>query len=550
MSAVFLLAIKVHEELLTKYIPFVLITNQEQRTQMEHYTKIPFALDADRTVQTHCSQVLLKDDRVYKLKKKIKFPFLDYSTLELRREFCLEEVKLNRRFSPDIYLGVCDVRESNGQLVFGETTDNPPECSEDIVDFAVVMKLIPDGQWLSDKVKAGEFKPEQILGLMKRLVETYKAEGATEEVKNNGRPESLRFNTVANIAECEQFVGQCLSRESWQRLDAFLRGWFEENHEEFNQRVESDRIRDGHGDLKPTNIAFEGDTPLITYCIEFNPLFRRLDTLCEAAFLATGLESLGAFGLAQDIFRAYRETAEDMFPDILRRYYQCHLSCVMGKVTSLQLLDPNIDPERKASVTALAKHYFALADFHVREPHTVAIGGIMGCGKSTIGDELEKLIGWPHYNSDVVRKQVFGIDPEAKLPVEAYSQEMSAKVYDHLISAAGMLERGGFFDAQWPKHGTRKMLKEVIEAKGGTLLFVHCDAPDDVVKARMDERAKGESVSDATSDLLEKARANFESITDAEGLRVVEIDTTKPAVENAKQVLKALLGPDFNPDLA
>ncbi|MHC4841384.1 MAG: bifunctional aminoglycoside phosphotransferase/ATP-binding protein [Planctomycetota bacterium] len=515
-----------------------------------HYTEKPFAIDADNTVQTHCSLVLLKDDKVFKLKKNIKFPFLDYSTLELRRQFCLEEVKLNRRFSPAIYLGVCDVREQDGKLVFGEVSDNPPECSDEIVDFAVVMKRIPDGQWLSDKVAANELETDQIVGLMKRLVETYNREGATDEIKDNGRPESLKFNTVANIAECEQFVGQCLSREAWERLDAFLRGWFEENHELFDQRVDSDRIRDGHGDLKPTNVAFEGDTPLITDCIEFNPLFRRLDTLCEICFLATGLESLGAFGLAQNTLRAYREIAEDMYPDMLRRYYQCHLACVMGKVTSLQLLDPNIDDEHKQSAIALAKHYFALADFHVREPHAVAISGIMGCGKSTVADELEKLTGWPHYNSDVVRKQVFGIDPLEKLPPQAYTDEVSAKVYDHLISASGMLERGGFMDAQWPRHGTRKMLKETMAAKNGQLLFVHCDAPDDVVKARMDERAKGESVSDATSDLLESARDGYEPISDDEGLRVIEIDTTKSADENARLVLKELLGPEFNPSLA
>ncbi|MDC1142519.1 AAA family ATPase [Planctomycetota bacterium] len=515
-----------------------------------HYTNTPFALEADKTVQTHCSLVLLKGEQVYKLKKNIKFPFLDYSTLELRRKFCLEEVKLNRRFSPDIYLGVCDVREKDGKLIFGETTDTPPECSDDIVDFAVVMKRIPEGQWLSDKVASGELKTEQIVSLMKRLAETYKREGATEEVKDNGRPDSLRFNTVANIAECEQFVDHCLSRETWVKLDAFLRGWFEDNHEMFNERVEHDRIRDGHGDLKPTNIAFDGDTPLITDCIEFNPLFRRLDTLCEASFLATGLESLGAFGMSQNVLRAYRQIAEDMYPDILRRYYQCHLSCVMGKVTSLQLLDPNIDAERKKTVTALARHYFALADFHVREPHAVAISGIMGCGKSTIAAELELLTGWPHFNSDVARKQAFGIDPLEKLPAEAYSEVTSAKVYDHLISASGMLERGGFMDAQWGKREARQRLKENVAAHDGKLLFVHCNAPDDVVKARMDERAKGESVSDATSDLLDSARESFEPITEDEGLNAIELDTTKPADENARIVLKALLGPDFNPSLA
>lgn len=347
-----------------------------------HHTGLPFDLPVEREIQTHANLVLLTSDRAYKLKKPVKFPFLDYSTLPLRRQMILNELHLNRRFAPDIYLGVAEIREHDGKLAVGELRDDLPEPAPGVLDYCVIMRRIPDQAWLPALMREGLLDEQHIIALMRALVQAYNAEPATDEVRAAGLPSSLRHNTVANIAECEPFVPECLARERWQRLDALLRGWFLANTGVFEARVAQDRIRDGHGDLKPTNIAFVDSRPIITDCIEFNPLFRRLDTLCEVAFLATGLESLGAFEMAAHVFRAYREVARDNYPETLRRYYQAHLACVMGKVTALQLNEPEVPAEQKQRAREQAARYFELADFHAREPHVIVVLGIMGSARA------------------------------------------------------------------------------------------------------------------------------------------------------------------------
>ena len=507
-----------------------------------HFTDLPFDLPVDREIQTHANLVLLTGERGYKLKKPVKFPFLDYSTLALRREMILNELHLNRKFAPGTYLGVCEVRKRDSKLIVGDLAEDlPTDPDEDVIDYCVVMKRVPDDAWLPVKLASGELQEQQIIALMQHLVQALRESPSDEETRANGLPENLRHNCVANIAECEQFVPECLSIERWQRLDALLRGWFEANHNVFEARVADDRIRDGHGDLKPGNIAFVGSEPIITDCIEFNPLFRRLDTLAETAFLATGLESLGAFDFAAHVFEAYRKQADDEYPEPLRRYYQAHLACVMAKVTALQLLEPEVPIKQKQSARKQASEYFALADFHAREPHVVVVMGIMGCGKSTVAKAIGDHFGWPVVNSDVVRKELMGVAPNDRLPQEAYTFEVSERVYQKLYEAVGEAGAGVVLDAQFGMAIGREAIVEAAHKAGGHAVFIHCDAPDDVVRERMNKRELDPSrVSDATADLLGEARRKFEAPGAEEGLEVIPFDTTGEVTSVVEALLEEL----------
>ena len=501
-----------------------------------HFSGLPFA-NAERVIQTHANIVVLLGDKAYKLKKPVKFPFLDYSTLELRKHFVSEEVRLNRRFSPEIYLGVCEVFEQSGALHFGTAPAGK------VIDHALFMKRIPDETWLPALIAAGKVPERGIHALIQRLVDAFNTEKPTPEVEDAGLPRNLAKNTVANIAECERYVGRCLTREQFKRLDDLLHRWFENHPHEFMPRVRQGRIRDGHGDLKPGNIAFIDGKPVITDCIEFGTQFRYLDTLAEMAFLATGLESLGQFALAQQVFEHYRVAAKDEFTQELRRYYQCHFACVMAKVTALQLDEPEVPAEAKERARKLASQYFALADFHAREPHVIAVAGIMGCGKSTLAAELSRRLGWTHHSSDVVRKTLWSVEPTARLPKEAYSFEMTQRTYLSLLDVKGKeIAAGRIIDAQFGRQVERELFLRTMRDLGAKPVIVLCDAPDDVVRERMRKREQDPSrVSDATADLLEQARRNFEPITEAEGLSVIRIDTREPVEASADKVMARLL---------
>lgn len=503
-----------------------------------HHSNLPFAIKPDRVIRTHANIVLLVGELAYKLKKPVKYPFLDYSTLALRRRFVQAEFDLNHRFAPDIYLGVCEVREVDGRLVFGPAMKSLPDG--DAIDYAVVMRRIPEDAWLPSHIRHGR-SDAQLQALMRLLADTWAAHPADDETRAAGLPENLRLNTVANIAECERFVPLCLSRQRWQRLDGLLRGWFEANHDLLRARVSQDRIRDGHGDLKPSNIAFVDGRPVVTDCIEFNPQFRRLDTLAEAAFLATGLEQLGHFDYAARVFAAYKAATGDDYPQALRRYYQAHLACVMGKVTALQLDDPEIGAQQRESAILAARQHFALADFHAREPHVIVVAGIMGCGKSTVAGAIGAHFGWPVANSDLVRKQLMGVQAAERLPAQAYTDEMAARVYEELFKAARQAQTGVVLDAQFPSRAMRAGVVNAAVQAGGVATLVLCDAPDEVVRQRLRTRALDPSrVSDATEDLLAMARERFEPVGD-EGMRVLHFETTRPAEEAVKLLRDHLL---------
>jgi aminoglycoside phosphotransferase family enzyme/predicted kinase len=507
-----------------------------------HHTGLPFA-NAERVIQTHANIVVLIGDRAYKLKKPVKFPFLDYSTIELRKHFVSEEVRLNRRFSPEIYLGTCEVFQRDGALHFGELGGAPLASA---TDHALCMKRIPDNAWLPALINAGKVPETGIHALVERLVSAFSKEKPTAEVEAAGLPKNLAKNTVANIAECERYVGHCLSRDQFKRLDRVLRVGFSQLEAQFEQRVKHVRIRDGHGDLKPGNIAFIDGKPVITDCIEFGTQWRYLDTLAEMAFLATGLESLGQFALAQQVFGHYRVAAKDDFPAPLRRYYQCHFASVMAKVTALQLDAPEVPKDAKERARKLASQYFALADFHAREPHLLAVAGIMGCGKSTLAAELARRLGWPHHSSDVKRKQLAGAAPNARLPQSAYSTAKTREVYAALETEAVSAKDAGIgiiLDAQFGKREERAAMAASVAPAQGTFTLALCDAPDEVVRERMHRRERDPSrVSDATADLLDKARANFEALTEGEGLNMIRVDTREPVEASADKVIAQLLG--------
>ena len=516
-------------------------------SQSPHFTGLPFA-NAERVIQTHANIVVLKGDRAYKLKKPVKFPFLDYSTLEMRRHFVSEEVRLNRRFSPEIYLDTCEVFEQAGELYFSQPGTKP---GVSVVDYALIMRRIPEPAWLPAQINAGTVPQRGLHSLTQRIVDAVYAQAPTQEVQAAGLPENIARNTVANIAECERFVGRCLTREQFTRLDRLLRAWFSQNPAMFLQRVKEGRIRDGHGDLKPGNIAFVDNQPVITDCIEFGTQWRYLDTLAEIAFLATGLESMGQFPLAREIFGHYQTAARDDFPAPLRRYYQAHFACVMGKVTALQLDEPEVPVEIKARARVLAAHYFTLADFHAREPHLICVAGIMGCGKSTLATQLSERLGWPRYSSDECRKELAGVRPEVRLPQSAYTPNMDKLVQEALRAKALKAMAAGsgvIVEAQFPRQGERAAMVATVEALKGPALFVLCDAPDEVVRARMARREQESNrVSDATADLLDQARQRFEPITDSERLNLIRVDTRDPVGEIADQVLRSLLGASFSP---
>ncbi len=305
-------------------------------------------------VQTHTSWVLLLRDVVYKIKKPVNFGFLDYSTLEKRKENCEREVRLNRRLCPWVYLGVVPVSERGGKWVLEDDTN--------VVEFAVKMRRIPEGSLLSERLERST--PGDLEKVARVVAEFHLGAERADEF---GRPEVMKFNTDENFAQTEEFVNITLSPEDFEFIRERTNRFYEAYEDLFFKRMREGRIRDGHGDIRLEHVAFLREGVCIFDCIEFNERFRCGDVLNDMCFLSMELD----FSKRPDLRKAYEETylrlTGDPEAEIFLPFFKCYRAYVRGKVTSFLLKDPHVPEEDKERAREKARRLFKLARGYAQE---------------------------------------------------------------------------------------------------------------------------------------------------------------------------------------
>ena len=308
-------------------------------------------------IETHISLLFLTGNHVYKVKKPVDFGFLDFTSLEKRKLFCEEEVRLNRRPSPDIYLGVVRItREGNRILLDGKG---------EWVECAVKMKQIPE-EFLMDKLlERRKVTPRMIEAVSERLAKFYFRAETNDLIKSFGEPKRVKQDTDENFEQTEKYIDLAIPREVYEEVKRRTNEFFETKKEVFRQRIASDRIRDCHGDLRLEHI-FWRDGISIFDCIEFNERFRYTDVAADIAFLAMDLDYHGRQDLSQHLTRAFiGESGDHALMEVLD-FYKCYRAYVRGKVESFRLDDPNIPKGQKAEALKRAQNYFGLAHDYAR----------------------------------------------------------------------------------------------------------------------------------------------------------------------------------------
>jgi len=307
---------------------------------------------AIKLIETHISLVFLTGDYVYKVKKPVNFGFLDFTSLDKRKFFCEQEVKLNRRLSPAIYLGVVRItREGNRIQLDGKGEP---------VEYAVKMKQIPE-EFLMDKLlEKKQVTPKMIEAISEKLVKFYFAAETNDLVKSFAKPKRLKQDTDENFEQTEKYVDVTIPRGVYEEVKNKTNEFFRTKWKIFHQRIFSDRIRDCHGDLRLEHI-FWGDEISIFDCIEFNERFRYTDVAADIAFLAMDLDYHGREDLSEHLIRAYvGESGDHELMEVLD-FYKCYRAYVRGKVESFRLDDFHIPEEEKREALKRAQKYFALA---------------------------------------------------------------------------------------------------------------------------------------------------------------------------------------------
>ena len=476
-------------------------------------------------IQTHVSWLFLTDTHVFKLKKPVNFGFLDFSTLELRHFYCQEELRLNRRLCPDIYEQVIPLLATDaGASFIGEGA---------VIDYAVMMKRLPADRMLDVLVDSSAISAEEIRIVALEICKFHSNASTSAHISEFGSLEQIQSNWQENFEQTHQFRDSTLPLFVSEYICTYIEIFTDSHRSLFNERIEYGFIRDCDGDIHLGNICLLNTTAYIFDCIEFNERYRFSDTAADLAFLLMDLDYHRRPDLADAALTTYLTVSGDTNLPRLITFYKVYRAFVRGKVESLRLIDTGLSVDEHATAKKRAIRYFRLAlGYCMRSrlsPTLFITCGTMGSGKSTLADQLAFELGIASFNSDTVRKQLAGIQPDT--PVHdsfgegLYSKEMNHCTYRQLEILADTELASGHsvvIDAGFGDRNERTEFKQLAATHHAqfVILYVKCDFEEQ--QRRLFERSsRGDSTSDGRVELLNQQNDLFQNPDDSEGAIIV-----------------------------
>ncbi len=559
-------------------------------SNLSSYALHPSASGPVTIVETHISIVALVGDLVFKAKKPRKLPFLDFSTRELRRAVCLEEVRLNRRLCPHVYLGTAALRrERDGALRFS-AIDAP--TSLDDFECAVVMRRLPQERMLDRLLADGAVTRDQIEQLARSIARFHARAERGESTRRHGDPSHLMALAAANFDELagiqasshhpnspataseHEHDSASMQRASLDTSspagnaattapfaprqlllalrDAQWRG-FLRIESALRSRAERGFVVDGHGDLHARNICMT-DPPAIYDCLEFDAGLRCADTATDLAFLAMDLRHRRAPELCRALVAAYIEESGDRELPSLLPTLVAYRAIVRAKVTALAASDPALVATDRLRATDSSTRHLLLAamaslestSLETKASTWLVLCGPPGSGKSTLATTLATACGASLVSTDAVRKHLAGVAPSERLPASCYTPEASANTYRQVLDDARCATRNGVasvvLDGNFHSPELRGLAVAAAIAASARVLFIHVDVPPTTGLARVTARmADPARASDADPTLHDALRARFVAPTPDEPIASVRVDGAAPPLHVAAATLTAAL---------
>ena len=447
------------------------------------------------TMATHISMVFLAHDRAFKLKRAVRFPYVDFSTAERRHASCQAEVELNRRTAPSLYLGVRRItREADGQLAL----DGPG----DLIDAVVEMRRFAQEDLFDNMAQRGALTPPLMGELARRIAAFHKeAAIACDHGGAAGMAAVLKLNDEALRAT------SLVSADKAGSLESLFRRTLDRHADLLEARRKAGKVRRCHGDLILRNICLLDGQPTMFDCIEFDDALATIDVLYDLSFLLMDLWHREQRELANLAFNRYLDECDETDGLALVPFFMAVRAAVRAHVTAAQARDAPTAVSAAALVEARA--YFDLAMTFLRSAHPVlvGIGGLSGSGKSTLAALVAPRLGAPPgarvLNSDRIRKRSYGVAAEQRLPESAYRPEVSEKVYTMLHGEAARTLAAGWaviVDAVFDRPTERAAVRAVAAEPGIPFQGVWLEASPATMRTRIAGRRNDPS--DATADVL------------------------------------------------
>lgn len=492
-------------------------------------------------IRTHISVVLLSKRRVLKLKKPVDLGFLDYTTIEKRRDLCQAEVELNGRLCAGYYDGVQPISRVEGKLRF---SDRGP-----VVEYGVMMKRLPDDQMLDRLVARGEVTEAMIERVADRLSEFHHAARRGPEVDALGSPDVIAGNWRENFDQTAAYIDRTIAAETYESIRGWVTCWLCEHEDLLRTRVSEGRIRDGHGDVRAESICVT-DRLCIFDCIEFNERFRFSDVASEVAFLAMDLDARGRPDLGYYFSEQYELRSPDPGLFDVLSFYRCYRAYVRGKVQSFRLDETELTALEREVVALRARRYFDLATRYVsplRRPAVIAVAGLAGTGKTSLARAVAGELGLRAVSSDAVRKTLFEIKERHGYGVGPYGADANRLTYQSMVERGRDLlahDGGVVLDATFRRNADREVAREMALSAGAEWRVIECRLTPELVRERLERRTKlKEGLSDATWETYRRQRPEFEPFDDQDNPRL-ELDTSADLAVVAHRATDWLRGRD------
>lgn len=479
-----------------------------------------------RLIETHISWVILTGEYAYKVKKPLDLGFLDFSTLEKRHFYCEEEVRLNKRLAPSVYLGVSTITGTSLQPKLGG--EGEP------IEYAVKMREFPQNAQLDRMLADNRLQPEHI-DAFARLVADFHRQAATATAETTfGDLEHVWQPVAENFAQIREKITHSDALETLAALEQWSSESFTNLSHLLQRRKEEGFIRECHGDMHLRNLAWIDNGPVAFDGIEFNPNLRWIDVMSEVAFLVMDLHFRGEAALAQRFLNTYLEHSGDYAGLDLIRFYLVYRALVRAKVAAIRLAQAGLAEPELAAIEREFTQYLALASNYTREssPLLLLTRGLSGSGKTTITQPLLEHLPAVRIRSDIERKRLYGLRAEQSghaAPSEGiYSAEATARTYQQLLMLAEEILNAGYnviVDATFLSRNQREPFRRLAAEIHSGFVLLDLTAPSSILRKRLTQR-KGDA-SDADLAVLAHQLESYAPLDEDERQETISIDTSQ-----------------------
>lgn len=470
-----------------------------------------------RLLETHISWIVLAGRYAYKIKKAVNLEFLDFTTLSARKFCCEEEIRLNRRLAPAIYLDVMSI---------GGSVQNPLPEELPAIEFAVRMRRFPSTRLMDRMAVRRALLPQHIDRLASLLASFHRSVPVVSQKVKWGGVFGLLAAVEQNFEQMQQLLADSGELAALGRLHELSLREFRRCKHAIGQRKREGFVRECHGDLHLGNIVLIGDCPVPFDAVEFNPAFRWIDVVDEISFTMMDMLFHGLHALAWRFLNAYLEHTGDYSALQLLRLYVSYRAMVRAKVAAIRAAQPGIAQRNMGLIWKDCRKHLLLAEQILArgKPALIITHGLPGCGKSTFAQLALERFGAIRLRSDVERKRLFGLDAQEKsrdsTGRDLYTSEISRRTYGRLLELGEMLLREGYIviiDAAFLKLEERERFHDLaVKTQAGFVIASITADPQDLRERLQHRQIRGQDASEADVAVLEQLQQSCQGLTISE----------------------------------